>query len=246
MTSPSYAVELYKAAEKLGVDVKAEIPIREIWLTGEGCSNAFRKRIEKRWGASARYYYGSLECGVIGIECKAKSGYHITPSHVYLEIINPETGQVLEDGEIGELVVTTLLREGMPLIRYRTEDLAYFDSDECECGSTLKKLFLRGRASDQIVIDNNGYSPFYIEEYLMRINEVGDNYKFNVYDNELEIVVELDKEVEYYDGIEEEISSKVEYGCGIRNTVKVVEEIEYSGKKAKRVNYINGGTGNDN
>lgn len=239
MTSPSYAVELYKAAEELDLDVKDEIPIRQIWLTGEGCSNAFRERIEKRWGAVARYYYGSLECGVIGIECEAKSGYHIAASHVYLEVINPNTGEVLKDGEVGELVVTTLLREGMPLIRYRTEDLAYFDSKECKCGSTLKKLFLVGRVSDQIIIDNKQYSPFYIEEFLMRINEITDNYKFNIYNNELEIIVELDKEVEYYNGIEEEISKKVECGCGVRNTVKVVDKIEYSGKKAKRVNYIN-------
>ncbi|WP_167959139.1 phenylacetate--CoA ligase family protein [Anaerosporobacter faecicola] len=237
-SSPSYTVELMRAAEEEGIDLLNDLKIDQIWLTGEGCSDAFRKKIEKKWEADARFYYGSLECGAIGIECKEKNGYHIPISHIYLEIIDPETGEVLEDGEVGEIVVTVLLKEGTPLIRYRTQDLGFLDPQTCDCGIELKKLFLRGRKIDQIEIDGNAYAPIYVEEMLMRQEEVGENYYINVYPQYAEIVIELSSDTTYYEGIEEVISSKVEFACGIPNKIVVKERIPYVGKKAKRVNYI--------
>ncbi len=237
-TSPSYIVELMKAAEKAHVDLNNDISLDMIWLTGEGCSDAFRKKIEKKWNTKARFYYGSLECGALGIECETNSGYHIPASHVFLEIINPDTGEALEDGEIGEIVVTTLLKEGTPLLRYRTQDLGYLENEDCECGISLKKLYLRGRKIDQICLEGNEYSPIYVEEMLMRIEEVGFNYYMNVHKDYIEIVIELDDEVEYYEGIEEIISSKLEFSCGIPNKIVVSNEIPYTGKKMRRVNYL--------
>lgn len=237
-SSPSYIVELMKVAKKENVDIRKDICLDMIWLTGEGCSDAFRKKIEDKWNAKARFYYGSLECGALGIECEANSGYHIPSSHVYLEIIDPDTGEALEDGEIGEIVVTTLLKEGTPLIRYRTQDLGYIEKEECECGIQLRKLYLRGRKIDQICLEGQEFAPLYVEEMLMRIEEVGLNYYMNIHKDYAEIVIELAEGVSYYKGIEEVISSKLEYNCGIPNKVVVVEEIPYTGKKMRRVNYV--------
>ncbi|MCL2252919.1 MAG: AMP-binding protein [Lachnospiraceae bacterium] len=240
ISSPSYVIELMKAAENCGFNMKEDILVEQIWLTGEGCSNKFRNRIESKWNADARFYYGSLECGALGIECGKKDGYHIPDSHVYLEIINPDTGETLEDGEIGEIVVTTLLKEGTPLVRYRTQDIGFIEHFRCECGIPLKKLYLRGRKIDQIIIDGKEYAPIYIEEMLMNIKEVGDNYFINVREDMAEVVIELASNCIYRDGLEEIISSQLEYRCGMPNQIKIVDKIPCDGKKVRRVNYING------
>lgn len=238
ITTPSYMYELYKAANEASIDIPKDINLDAIWLTGEGCSDAYRKRIENRWNTIAKFYYGSLEAGVLGIECDTKDGYHIPPSHVYVEIINPDTGKVLENGEVGEIVVTTLLREGTPLIRYRTQDLGYIEQETCECGSELLKLYLRGRKADQIHLNGEGYAPIYLEELLMQIPEVGDNYRLDIYNDYIDVVIELNKETPYFEGVEEVISSKFEFNSGIPNKITVVDTIPYAGTKAKRVNYI--------
>lgn len=235
ITSPSYSMYLADEARKSGIELGKDIKLDYIWITGEGCSDAFRKKIEEIWKCTAYFYYGSLECGAIGIECKEQNGYHITNGHTYVEIIDPKTEKVLDPGEIGEVVITTLLREGCPLIRYKTQDLGYIDDIECECGIKLKKLFLRGRRSDQIVINGKEYSPFYVEENLMTIKEVGNNYRFVVYDDYLLIETLLKEEFRNIKGIEEMISSRVEFGCGIPNKVRIIDEISYDGKKATRI-----------
>jgi len=237
ITSPSYAMHLADEAEKIGLEFGKDINIEKMWLTGEGCSDAFRKRIEKIWKTNALFYYGSLECGPIGIECNCKNGYHIPGGHVYVEIIDKETGENLSPGEIGEIVVTTLLREGAPLIRYKTQDLGYIEDFECSCGIKFQRLFLRGREADQINIGGESYSPYYLEEHLMRIPEVGNNYQFIVYDDYLLIEVEVNKSIGNIknEEIESMISSRLEYACGIPNQVKIVKKRAYSGSKSIRV-----------
>lgn len=236
VTSPSYAMHLYETSLEVGIDIGKELKVHTIWLTGEGCANSFRMRVEKLWNCNAYFYYGSLECGPIGIECKEKNGYHLTSGHIYVEIVNPETGEVLAPGEIGEIIVTTLLKDGCPFIRYRTQDTGYIEETECACGIKLKKLFLRGRKSDQINIAGREYSPFYIEEHLMRNEDVGNNYQFIAYKDCLLInVVSNNNNTKSISELEEEISSKVEYGCGVPNKVHFVDKIGYDGKKAQRV-----------
>ena len=90
---------------------------------------------------------------------KNKNGYHVCNGHVYVEILDSETGEKLEPGQIGNIVVTTLLKDGSPFIRYDTQDLGYIE-EECRCGIKLPKLILRGRKNDQIVINEKEYSPF--------------------------------------------------------------------------------------
>lgn len=236
-TTPSYAMVLADAAFELGYKLGEDIVMKRIWLTGEGCSDAFRRRIEDVWQTQALYYYGSLECGPLGIECTRKSGYHLPSAHVYIEVIDPETGAAKANGEIGEIVATTLLRTGSPLIRFRTGDLGYIEDTPCECGMNLKRLFLRGRVCDQIKIGNVNFSPFYVEELLMRIQEVGNNYRLIVYDDYLEIETELAPMVRETESLAEQIASRIEYGCGLPCRVRFIDKIRYEGGKTVRVIY---------
>jgi len=235
ITSPSYIMYLFEVSLSLNINFMRDLNVSTIWLTGEGCSDAFRKRIEKLCGCKAYFYYGSLECGPIGIECSEQDGYHITSGHVYVEILDTVSNKILAPGEIGEIVITTLLKDGTPFIRYRTQDTGYFEVDECSCGTKLAKLYLRGRESEQLKIDNSLYSPYYIEENLMKINEVGNNYRFLVYDNLLLVEIEINKDMKEASEIEELISSKLEYSCGVPNIIKIVDSIGYDGTKVKRV-----------
>jgi len=236
LTTPSHAAYLYEFALEKGLDPIKDFNLKRIWLTGEGCSNNFRKRIEKIWGCPAYFYYGSLECGTLGIECTEKDGYHIPEGHIYIEIINPETFEPCKDGEIGEVVTTTLLREGQPFIRYRTGDLGYILNKQCDCGVTHKKLYLCGRQGDQLKIGNNNFSPFYIENELMKIDEIGLWYNLAVKENELYITVEYSLDIREKDEvIKEKVEKVIEAACKTIPIVTIVEKIPRVLTKAIRV-----------
>lgn len=252
ITTPSYAIYLSEVAESLGITLGEDIKLRLMWLTGEGCSPAFRKRVENIWKCRGYMYYGSLEAGPMGMECVAQEGLHIPVGHVYIEIVDEKTGERLGPGEVGNIVVTTLLREGAPFIRYNTEDLGYIDDEPCSCidgdeepcvrGPITNKIHLRGRREDHIKIGLDDYSPFYIEEFLMRIPEVGNWYQFIVDESTVEedgilIRAEHTEGVEVSDEISEMIGSKVEYGCGVPSRVELVPPggLPRSGGKTERV-----------
>ncbi len=234
ITTPSWAVYLAEAAEEAGLSLK-ELPLKKMWLTGEGCSPAFRERIENIWGTVANFYYGSLECGCIGIECDAHQGYHSTQGHIYLEIVDPKTGQVLEPGEIGEIVVTCLLRYDTPLLRYRTQDLGYIDPEPCSCGVLMPRLFLRGRLVDQLQIQGTSFSPYYLEEFLMRLPEVGNWYQFVADGNDLLIRCELAAGIKPGAELAESLASRMEYGIGVPCRFELVDSLPRPSGKTVRV-----------
>ena len=177
-TTPSYAALLYDEAQKRGYDT-ADFGVQSIILTGEGCSYTYRNRLEEIWKAKMFFFYGSTEIGLIGAECKQQQGYHIGEGHVVVEVVD-EDGQLLDDGEVGELVVTTLLREGMPMIRYRTEDKGYVLSTPCDCGCNMKKLFLLGRDKDQLSIGDERISPFILENIILKCGKINLWYQFHL------------------------------------------------------------------
>ncbi|MTV50396.1 AMP-binding protein [Heliobacillus mobilis] len=237
ITSPSYAVTLAETAAKEGFDLTT-LPLKLMWITGEGCSPAFRQRVEKLWGTTANFYYGTLEGGVIGIECNNHAGYHIANSHVIVEIVNPTTGEVLEPLEIGEIVVTCLARFGTPLIRYRTQDLGYIDPEPCDCGTALPRIFLRGRLGDQVRVNNIDFSPFYLEEFLMRQPEVGNWYQFVAQpgnNDVLKIRVELAPGVVPSPALADKLSSKMEFAFGVPCEIVIVPEVPRPRAKTVRV-----------
>lgn len=176
VTSPSWAIILAEAAAKAGFALPS-LGMKRMWLTGEGCSPALRGRIERLWGSPASFFYGSLECGVLGMECEAQEGYHLPEAHVILEVVDPRTGEPLPEGEIGELVVTALLRFDSPLLRFRTGDMGFIVLAPCRCGSPLSRFHMRGRAVDQLTVAGRSLSPIYLEELLLRMPEVGPWYE---------------------------------------------------------------------
>lgn len=237
ITTPSWAVTLAEAAAAASFPL-TELPLRRMWLTGEGCSPAFRDRVAGMWGVAANFYYGSLECGCIGIECDAHRGYHVTAGHVAVEIVDPQTGEVLAPGEVGEIVVTCLLRYDAPLLRYRTQDLGYLEPDPCPCGVSLPRLHLRGRLVDQVIVGGRSFSPFYLEEFLMRLPEVGNWYQFVVDpagSERLKIRCEAAAGVEPTPELAATLASKMEYATGIPCLFEFVAELPRPSGKTVRV-----------
>jgi len=235
LTTPGYAVLLHEYARKRNINLREVLNLKNIWLTGEGASDALRKRIEELWGCKAYTFYGTLECGSIGMECSAQNGYHINQGHVCVEIVDPVTNRVMGPGEIGEVVVTTYLREGMPLFKYRTQDIGYIDDSPCECGVSSPRLFLRGRLGDQICIEGKEYSPFYFEECLLRNKEVGCWYHLIPHEDFLEICAEPEEGVEISKDLEEKIGSKIEFVTGVPCKFQFVDHIDRSLGKNIRV-----------
>lgn len=237
ITTPSWSIQIAEAAAESSFDLTG-LPLKKMWLTGEGCSPSFRKRVEQIWGVTANCYYGSLECGGIGIECDAHNGYHIVQGHVAVEIVDPDTGEVLEPGEIGEIVVTCLLRYDTPILRYRTRDLGYIDPAPCSCGVLLPRLFLMGRQTDQVVIRGVPFSPFYLEEFLMRLPEVGNWFQFVVDPagtDVLRIRVELAPGVRPSPELADSLASRMEFGTGLPCEFEFVDKLPRPREKTIRV-----------
>lgn len=239
ITTPSWAINIAEAARDSSFDLTS-LSLKKMWLTGEGCSSAFRNRVEKIFGTTANMYYGSLECGGVGIECDEHDGYHILASHAIVEIVDPKTGKPLEPGEIGEIVVTCPLRFDTPLIRYKTKDIGYIETNTCRCGISLPRIFLRGRLVDQIEILNTSFSPYYFEEFLMRLPEVGNWYQFVIKRggaDKLKIKAELAAGLKPSPELADKLSSKMEFAIGIPCEFELYEKLPRTSQKAIRVVY---------
>ncbi|CFX78041.1 AMP-dependent synthetase/ligase [Syntrophomonas zehnderi OL-4] len=237
ITTPSWSMNLAEAAAESGFDLRT-LPLKKMWLTGEGCSAAFRERVEKIWGTVANFYYGSLEAGGIGVECDHHNGYHLSQAHMLVEIVDPATQKVLEPGEIGEIVVSCLLRYDTPLLRYRTLDLGYIDVDPCPCGIMLPRLFLRGRKVDEVVIQGIPFSPIYLEEFLLRMPEIGNWFQFVVTsdgEDTLRIRCELASGIEATQELADSLASRMEFAIGLPCEFEIMDRIPRVAGKTVRV-----------
>lgn len=234
VTTPSYAVMMAEAAAAEGIAL-ADIPLRFLWLTGEGCSPALRERIEALWGHPAYFYYGSLEAGPIGIECEARSGYHITGGHVHVEVVNAKTGAPTPPGEAGEVVVTELTRQASPLVRYRTGDVGILATAPCPCGIPLQKVTLQGRAGDQVRVADRTFAPYFIEQLVLQSPEAGNWYQIFPQVDRLLLKLEPAPGVKPTDGIARAIAQRVEKTIGVKVEVELVPHIPRDGGKTLRV-----------
>lgn len=238
-TSPSYAIHLAEAAETASFDLTT-LPLKRIFVAGEGCSNAFRGRLEKIWNTTVNFHYGATECGFIARECDQHDGLHVTGAHVLVEIVDPATGKVVKPGEIGEIVVTCLLRFDTPLIRYRTQDLGYLNPKMCRCGVALPRLYHLGRVADHITLKGKSYSPYALEEHLINLPEIGNWYQFIVQhgDNEkLTILTEPARGVAVTPELIHKCSSQLYAAIGLPCEVQFVERMDRPMIKVKRVIY---------
>jgi phenylacetate-CoA ligase len=180
--TPSYALYLAEAARERGFGPD-DLPVRVGFYGAEPWTNEMRKQLEDWLGIDALDIYGLSEMGGPGVafECMAKSGMHINEDHYLVEVVHPETLENLPEGEVGELVLTTLTRRAQPLIRYRTRDLCSLTFEHCDCGRTLVRMSKPvGRSDDMLIIRGVNVFPSQIEEVLMSIPEVEPHYQIVV------------------------------------------------------------------
>jgi len=176
---PSYSLKLLETFNEVGIDPKKETGLRILVVGAEPHSEEVRARIEEAYGVFAVNSYGLSEMNGpgVGFECPHKSGLHLWEDSYILEIVNPDTLEPLPDGEVGEIVLTTLRREAMPLIRYRTRDLATVVPGTCACGRTHRRLSrIKGRSDDMLIVKGVNVYPIQVEQALMAFEEVGNNY----------------------------------------------------------------------
>ena len=176
---PSYVTRLYEVMQEQGVDPRRDTKLRVLAIGAEPHSEEQRQRIEQMMGVKAYNSFGMSEmCGPgVGFECKEQNGLHFWEDYYIVEIVNPETLEPVPDGEIGELVLTTLCREAMPLLRYRTRDLTRVLGRTCPCGRNHIRLDrMRGRSDDMMVLRGVNIFPIQIEKILMQFPELGNNY----------------------------------------------------------------------
>lgn len=249
VSTPSYALHMMEVAKKMGIDPVNDLKIKLGLFGGEGSTEGMRQQIQKGWGMLATENYGMSELigpGVAG-ECPCLCGMHINEDHFIPEIINPETGDVLPPGEKGELVITTVTKEALPLIRYRTKDITRLLYEPCACGRTLVRMEkIEGRTDDMLIIRGVNVFPSQIEEVLLKTKEIGPHYEIVIekkgYLDMMEIHVELDDTtlLESYGKLEElqnRIRHQLRTVLGIEAKITLVEPYtlkRFEGK-AKRV-----------
>lgn len=182
VATPSYALYISEVMEKMGIK-KEDLNLRIGLFGSEASSPEMHKELQDKLGVFPTDNYGLSEIigpGVAG-ECEYKCGMHINEDHFYPEIIDKETLQPVEDGEWGELVITTLTKEGLPMLRYRTKDITRLLRDKCECGRTLVRMDrIQGRSDDMLIIRGVNVFPSQIEGVLLSIPEIGGNYEIIV------------------------------------------------------------------
>ncbi len=246
--TPSYAAYLGEALVEEKID-RRNIKLKAGVFGAEPWTEEMRSQIQQLLGIKAYDIYGLSE--IIGpgvsMECHCQKGMHIFEDHFIPEIINPESGEVLPYGELGELVFTPATKEAMPLIRYRTRDLTRLHADKCECGRTLVRMEkCVGRSDDMLIIRGVNVFPSQVESVLLEMSETKPHYQL-VVDREnnldiLEIQVEIEEqffsdEIKELEGLRQRIKANIASVLGISATIRLVEPgtIERSMGKAQRV-----------
>ena len=246
--TPSYFLHLIERAPELGVNLK-DLPLRAGIFGAEPWSDAMRQRIEADSGITAYDIYGLSEITGPGVAstCAAQAGLHVFEDHFYPEIIDPDTGKVLPEGAEGELVLTTLSKWAMPMIRYRTRDITSLTTEPCPCGRTLRRIQRIGRRSDDMfIIRGVNVFPSQIEVALLAVEGTLPHYQIILTRekglDEIEVQVEVTQEafsdtVGALENLKRKLATSIERTLGIRAAVRLVEPhtIERSMGKAKRV-----------
>ena len=247
--TPSYALYLAEIAENEGV-TKEDMKLKAGVFGAEMWTEEMRNELEKRLNIDALNVYGLTE--IIGpgvaMECKVKEGLHISDDHFYPEIIDSETLETLPEGEKGELVLTTLTREGMPVIRFRTKDVTTLRKGACDCGRTLIKMDrITGRTDDMLKIRGVIVFPSQIEKALLRIEGLEPHYQIIVtrpqHLDELEVQVEnseklFSDEVKHVEEAKKMIEDYIHNEIGLRVNVTLVEPQSLPRSEGKAVRVI--------
>jgi phenylacetate-CoA ligase len=246
--TPSYALYIAEVMEEMGIS-PGEISLKSGCFGAEPWTENMRKEIESRLGIKAYDIYGLSE--VIGpgvaFECEAQSGMHVNEDHFIPEIVDPDTGEVLPDGTYGELVFTCVTKQAMPLLRYRTRDIAALTREECACGRTLVRMSKpTGRADDMLIIRGINVFPSQVESVLLEIAGTAPHYQIIVERqgalDTMEVLVEMTPEmfadtVREINALQQRIQNAMESILGISAKITLVapRTIQRSEGKAVRV-----------
>jgi len=225
---PSYLLRFCERAKELGIDLKNDTRLRTAIGAGEPLSAPVRNRIEAESGI--RYYdlYGSSEGALIGGDCSQRDGLHIWADHYLLEIIDPDSLKPLSPGEEGELVITTLTKEAMPLIRYRTGDVTrLLPNGHCSCGRTHPKIApIRGRVDHIIKVQGVNLLPSDIEDFIVGTTELGTEFRIIVDRKgalqQLKIEVELAPGVSHTQTLKQKLEAAFEQATSLKSEIELV------------------------
>lgn len=244
--TPSYALYLAEVMESKGIQPQRDLSLRRAYMGAEPYSEETRAKLENMLGIDVYNSYGLSEMNGPGVafECMEKNGLHIWEDNYIVEIVDPETGEQLPDGSEGELVLTTLCREGMPFLRYRTKDITRIIAEKCKCGRTHRRITrITGRVDDMFIVRGVNIFPQQIERVLMGIKGVAQNYQIHLdaYDK---MTVKVEIEQDFFDGhIEHLLNLKSKITEKLKSEILVTPKVELlepgtlpiSEGKAKRV-----------
>ncbi len=244
--TPSYALYLATFMEKHGVDPRRDLALRKAFVGAEPYTQATRLKIEEGLGVDVYNSYGLSEMNGPGVafECECKQGMHLWEDHFLIEIINPQTGEPLPDGQTGELVMTTLTREAMPLLRYRTRDITSMIAEPCQCGRTHRRLSrITGRSDDMLIVRGVNIYPQQIERVLMATPGIGRNYMIQLEGlDEMTVKVELadagfDGQVEHLMKLQNQLAERMRTEILVKPQIQLLPpgSLPVSEGKAKRV-----------
>ncbi len=232
---PSYLGRLFDVFREEGLDPRRDTRLHTLVIGAEPHTDEHRRRIEEMFGVKAYNSFGLSEMNGPGVafECTEQNGLHVWEDAFIVEIIDPETLQPVADGEIGELVMTTLDRQAMPVIRYRTRDLTRILPGECRCGRTHRRLDrISGRSDDMFIVKGCNVFPMQIEGVLLKLPEVGDDYRIilDVIDDQDEMIVEVEVKKEWFKGdlafldrLQRHITHRIRDEVLVRPLIKLVE-----------------------
>ena len=255
VATPSYALRLAEVAQEMGIDPMTDLKVKTLLVGSELLTDAMREEMHKVWGKDVLITsnYGMSELmgpGVSG-ECLEHCGMHINEDYFIPEIIDPETGKVLPAGEQGELVITCIKKEGLPLIRYRTKDITRLFYETCKCGRTFCRMEnLEGRSDDMIKIRGVNVFPSAIEEVILSIPELGPHYEIILerdgYMDKMTIKVELGHSTDSFSELEKiktAVCSKLKTVLGLdaRVMLESPNTLQRFEGKAKRVKDLRSG-----
>ena len=247
--TPSYALYIAESLEKAGYSPE-DIPLKAGIFGAEMWTEEMRNEIETKLGLKSHNIYGLTEMMGPGVaaECDEQNGLHIQDDHFYAEIIDPDTLENLPEGETGELVLTTLTKEGMPIIRFRTKDITSLNYDPCPCGrTTIRMNRITGRSDDKLKVKGVLVFPSQIESAILQVDGVTANYLIHITRpkilDEIEVKIEISPEtfsdeMRNLETLQRELEAKIHSAIGIKVDVSLVEPESLPRSEGKAVRVI--------
>jgi len=243
---PSYALYFARFLEHKGIQPQKDLSLRKAFVGAEPHTEETRRRIEQALGCDVYNSYGLTEMNGPGVafECHHKAGLHLWEDNYLLEIVSPETGEPVPDGKLGELVLSSLQREAMPLLRYRTRDITSVITEPCACGRTHRRLNrITGRSDDMLIVRGVNIFPQQIERVLMSTPQVGSNYVIVLEGlDDMTVKVELsaagfDGKVEHLTALQEQLAERLRAELWVRPKVELMPAgaLPVAEGKARRV-----------